>query len=273
MLHVSALYIYPIKSLSGLAVNQALVTERGLQHDRRWMLVDSDNRFLSQREIAQLALFKVTIIHNGLAVTYSPTNSSLQIPFQPLNTQLFEVTVWDDTCLAQRVSDEADTWFSHILGIPCKLVYMPDDTLRQVDLKYADDGMITSFADAFPLMMISQASLDDLSAKVGFPIPMNRFRPNLVYTGGKPYSEDELASFSINHIKFYGVKLCARCPIPGIDQDTAISGKEPIKTLAFYRRRQNKIYLGQNLIHEGTGILRVGDMLEILEVKDAAIFD
>jgi uncharacterized protein YcbX len=273
MLQVSALYVYPIKSLGGIPVNEALLTERGLQYDRRWMLVDSDNRFLSQREIAQMALFKITITSSGLTVTYSPTNSSLQISFQPLNTQLFEVTVWDDTCLAQQVSDEADNWFSNILGIPCKLVYMPDDTLRQVDPKYADDGMITSFADAFPLMMISQASLDDLSAKVGAPIPMNRFRPNLVYTGGRPYSEDELASFSINGINFYGVKLCARCPIPGIDQDTAISGKEPIKTLASYRRRQNKIYFGQNLIHEGTGVLRVGDTLKVLYIKDAVVFD
>ena len=273
MLQVSALYVYPIKSLGGIAVKEALLTERGLQYDRRWMLIDSDNRFLSQREIARMALFKVAITGNGLSVTYSPTNSSLQIPFQPLHTQLFEVTVWEDTCLAQRVSAEADTWFSNILGMPCKLVYMPDDTLRQVDPNYAGEGMVTSFADAFPLMMISQASLDDLSAKVGAPIPMNRFRPNLVYTGGQPYSEDELASFSINNINFYGVKLCARCPIPGIDQDTAVGGKEPIKTLSSYRRRQNKIYFGQNLIHEGTGILRVGDALEILEVKDAVAFD
>jgi len=273
MLQVSALYIYPIKSLGGIAVDEALVTERGLQHDRRWMLVDNNNRFLSQREIAQMALFKVAVTRGGLSVTYTPANSSLKIPFQPLHPQLFEVTVWDDICLVQRVSEEADTWFSNMLGIPCRLVYMPGDTRRQVDPNYASYGMITSFADAFPLMMISQASLDDLSARVGSPIPMNRFRPNMVYTGGKPYSEDELASFSINNINFHGVKLCARCPIPGIDQDTAISGKEPIKTLASYRRRQNKIYFGQNLVHEGTGILRVGDALKILEVKNAVMFD
>lgn len=273
MLQVSALYIYPIKSLGGMAVNEALLTERGLQHDRRWMLIDSDNRFLSQREIAQMALFKVAITGNGLSVTYAPTNSSLQIPFQPLHDQPFEVTVWDDTCLAQRVSDEADSWFSRILGIPCRLVYMPDDTLRQVDLNYANEGMVTSFADAFPLMMISQASLDDLSSRIGSAIPMNRFRPNLVYTGGEPYSEDELASFNINGICFYGVKLCARCPIPGIDQDTAVSGKEPIKTLASYRRRQNKIYFGQNLVYEGTGILRIRDVMEVLSVKEAVGFD
>lgn len=273
MLHLSALYIYPIKSLGGIAVSEALVTRRGLQHDRRWMLIDQNNRFLSQREIAQMALFKAAVTSSGLAVTYTPTNSSLQIPFQPLHAQLFEVTVWDDTCLAQRVSDEADNWFSQLLRIPCRLVYMPDDTRRQVDLKYAQQGIITSFADAFPMLMISQASLDDLSSRVGSNIPMNRFRPNLVYTGGKPYSEDELASFRINSINFYGVKLCARCPVPGIDQETAISGKEPIKTLASYRRKQNKIYFGQNLIHEGTGILRIGDKLEVLSVKNVVAFD
>lgn len=273
MLQVSALYIYPIKSLGGIAVDKAVITERGLQYDRRWMLVDDNNRFLSQREIARMALFKVAVTPTGLSVNYSPTNARLQVPFKPLYNQLVEVSVWDDTCQGQFVSDEANQWFSNILGIPCSLVYMPDDTLRQVDPDYAGPGTITSFSDAFPLLLISQASLDDLSAKIGSPIPMNRFRPNIVYSGGTPYSEDQLASFRINNINFYGVKLCARCPIPGIDQDTAISGKEPIKTLASYRRRQNKIYFGQNLLHQGSGTLKIGDTLEVLSVKDAVVFD
>lgn len=273
MFQVSGLYIYPIKSLGGIAVSEAMVTERGLHYDRRWMLVDNNNRFLSQREIARMALFKVNITSSGLNVTYTPTKANLQIPFKPTYKQLIEVVVWDDTCLGQYVSDEANNWFTNILGISCSLVYMPDATLRQVDPKYASNGTITSFADAFPLMMIGQASLDDLAHKVGQPIPMNRFRPNIVYTGGKPYFEDELVSFRINNINFEGVKLCARCPIPGIDQDTAISGKEPIKTLASYRRRQNKIYFGQNLVHQGAGILKLGDAIEVLSMKAAVLFD
>lgn len=273
MLQLSGLFIYPVKSLGGIAVNEAVVTQRGLEHDRRWMLIDAGKRFLSQRELPQMALFKVAIGQTGLNVTYTPTKAGLHVPFQPLTNRFTEVSVWDDVCTGQYVSPEADHWFSNLLGIPCSLVYMPDDTHRAVDLKYAPEGHITSFADAYPFLMISQASLDDLSGRIGCAVPINRFRPNIVYTGGQPYFEDKLARFTINSIDFYGVKLCARCPVPGIDQDTAIRGKEPIKTLASYRRRQNKIYFGQNLIHRGTGILRVGDNIARVQTKEAAIFD
>lgn len=273
MLKISGLFIYPVKSLGGIAVSEAVITARGLEYDRRWMLIDSNNRFLSQREFPKMALLKVALTDSGLRVTYSPANTHIDIPFEPQTNELTEVSVWDDVCAGQYVSKEADKWFSNILGIPCSLVYMPDETLRQVDPRYATEGMITSFADAFPMLLIGQASLDDLSSRVGWNVPMNRFRPNMVYTGGNPYTEDELAHFAIGDIHFYGIKLCARCPIPGIDQDTAISGKEPIRTLASYRRRQNKIYFGQNLIHKGNGIIKLGDELEVLEIKDAALFD
>jgi uncharacterized protein YcbX len=273
MLQISDLFIYPIKSLGGIAVNEAVVTDRGFAYDRRWMLIDSHNRFLSQRQIPKMALLKVAFTATGLSITYAPVNTNIEIPFESQTSQFAEVSVWDDVCTGQYVSQEADEWFSNILNIPCRLVFMPDETLRQVDRKYAAEGMITSFADAFPMLLISQASLDDLSRRVGWPVSMNRFRPNIVYTGGNPYAEDELAHFTIGNIDFYGVKLCARCPIPGIDQDTAISGKEPIKTLSAYRRRQNKIYFGQNLIHSGTGVLKLGDTLQVLEVKDAGEFD
>lgn len=254
-------------------MQQAAVTDRGFEHDRRWMLVDENNRFLSQRTMPKMALFKVSILPAGLQVIYRPTNAVLLVPFKPLSQTLFEVSVWDDICLAQPVSDKAGKWFSDILGINCQLVYMPDDIQRIVNPRYAHEKTLTSFSDAYPFMLIGQASLDDLNKRVGASFPMNRFRPNIVFTGGEAYAEDKLAHFTINHIHFHGVKLCIRCPIPGIDQDTGISGKEPLKTLANYRRKANNVYFGQNLVHTGQGVIRLGDELNILGVKNAMVFD
>lgn len=273
MLRVSQLYIYPVKSLGGIALDNALVTDRGLEHDRRWMLVDENNRFLSQRELPQMTLFKPSLHSKGISFTYTQDQSSYLIPFQP-ETGIFDTfTVWDDNMTGQYVSAAADEWFTAKLGINCRLIYMPDNSLRQIDPRYAKPGMVTSFADAYPFLLIGQASLDDLSNRVGHEIPMNRFRPNIVFTGGESFAEDELAHFSINNIHFYGVKLCARCPVPGIDQNTAQRHKEPLKTLAGFRRRMNKIYFGQNLTHVGEGVIAVGDEMEILKVKDATVFD
>jgi len=273
MLQISALYIYPIKSLGGIAVSSAQITDRGLQHDRRWMLIDSSNRFISQREHPEMALLRPAITAEGLVVTNLIDHSTLIIPYQPLTDEFTEVTVWDDTTSGQLVSDVADEWFSRVLGEPCRLVYMPDHIHRGVDTNYAPEGKITSFSDAYPFLVISQASIDDLSERTGQPIPMDRFRPNIVFTGGTAYMEDEMAHFTVGDIHFYGVKICARCPIPGIDQNTAQRGKEPLRTMAGYRRKNNKVYLGQNLIHSGDGSLQVGDEITVLEMKPVAVFE
>ena len=273
MLKVSALYIYPVKSLGGIAVNNAKVTDRGLEYDRRWMLIDADNRFLSQRELPKMALLKTGITANGISITDTATGSQFLIPFKPLTDTLLQVTVWDDTCTAQLVSPIADEWFSQALAKPCRLVYMPNDSLRPVDPRYAAEDKLTSFSDAYPFLLISQASIDDLSERAATPIPIDRFRPNIVYTGGNAYSEDELAHFTLNGIDLYGVKLCARCPVPGIDQQTAQRVKEPLKTLNSYRRMRNKVWLGQNLIHQGEGIINVGDVINVVKLKEPAVFD
>ncbi len=262
MLTVSALYIYPIKSLAGIKLDVAEVTDRGLKHDRRWMLIDENNRFLSQREVATMALLKTQIGDQYLQVTYN--GSSINIPFLSHNKELIEVEIWDDVCKAQLVDTEIDEWFSKILSIPCRLVYMPDESLRITDPRYAPDGSITSFADAYPFLMISQASLNDLNTRLDEQIPMNRFRPNIVIEGVQPYQEDTINELIINNIKFNGVKLCARCNVPTINQETAKAGKEPSKTMAGYRLKNKKIYFGQNLIHHNIGYISVGDELNVL---------
>ncbi|RFZ84589.1 MOSC domain-containing protein [Mucilaginibacter terrenus] len=265
MLNISGLYIYPIKSLGGIKVNSAVLTDRGLEHDRRWMLVDENNRFLSQRENIQMALLKASLVSDGIKVTYTPEGTSVVIPFKPITQTPVDVTIWDDKCMAHLVSTELDTWFSSKLGIDSRLVYMPDDSLRQTDLRYTDEGAITSFSDAYPMLIIGQSSLDDLNNRLDEPLPMDRFRPNIVFTGGEPYSEDMMKHIRINGIDLFGVKLCARCVMTTVDQVTGQKGKEPLKTLAKYRLRNNKIYFGQNLVYLGNGKLNVGDELQVIE--------
>lgn len=268
MLTVSELYVYPIKSLGGIALNSATLTDRGFEHDRRWMLVDDNNRFLTQREVNTMALLKVLMTEDGLLIQNSQApGAELLIPFQPVTSDTMIVTVWSNQCRAQRVSDVADAWFSKQLGISCKLVYMPDSTHRFVDSRYAHHKEVTSFSDGYPLLLIGQASLDDLNSRLPAPLPMNRFRPNIVFNGGTPFLEDVMKHFEINGISFFSVKPCARCVITTIDQQTAKKAKEPLTTLSSYRMKNNKIYFGQNLLYESTGVITLGDAITIYEQK------
>jgi uncharacterized protein YcbX len=264
MLQVSELFIYPIKSLGGISVQNAVVTSRGLQHDRRWMLVNEHGHFITQREFPQMALLKATVEAIGIVVYHHHSTGPILIPFNDDRKPLQQFAVWDDTCMGQYVSEEFDEWFSEALNMQCRLVYMPDDSEREVDQRYAKPGMITSFADAYPFLLIGQSSLDDLNKRMAQPLPMNRFRPNIVFTGGDAYSEDLMNQITIAGLTFYGAKLCARCVLTTIDQQTAMKAKEPLKTLASYRMKNNKIMFGQNLVHENTGIISVGDELNVL---------
>jgi uncharacterized protein YcbX len=268
MLKVSALFIYPVKSLGGIAVNSAQVTDRGFQYDRRWLLVDAENRFITQREFPEMALFQTSITSAGLKIRNRKNDSELSIPFQPQTTAEITVQIWNDSCQALVVSDDVNAWFSEAFSFSCKLVYMPDKTQRLVDESYAKNNEINSFSDAFPFLMIGESSLEDLNRRLTESLPMNRFRPNIVFSGADPYAEDSMRHFTINGIDFYGVKLCARCPIPTINQDNAIKGQEPLRTLASYRQRDNKIYFGQDLLHRGSGVISIGDEIMIHETAN-----
>ncbi|MBO9200975.1 MULTISPECIES: MOSC domain-containing protein [Niastella] len=266
MLTVSELYIYPIKSLGGISLNSATLTDRGFEYDRRWMLVDDNNQFITQREVNAMALLKVQITEQGLLIQNSRVKGEeLLVPFEPTTNETSMVTVWSNHCRAQRVSAEADTWFSKQLGMSCKLMYMPNSTNRFVDGRYAHNKEITSFSDAFPLLLIGQASLDDLNNRLTDPLPMNRFRPNLVFTGGTAFMEDDMKQFTINGITFFGAKPCARCVITTIDQQSGAKAKEPLKTLSTYRMKNNKVLFGQNLLYKGNGIISVGNTITIHE--------
>jgi uncharacterized protein YcbX len=265
MLTVSELYIYPIKSLGGIPLDSAALTDRGFAYDRRWMLVDTENRFLTQRELPKMSLLQVQLREDGLLIQHKLLGDSVQVPFKPAGASC-TVTVWDDICEAQYVDGTADAWFSRMLSLPCRLVYMPESSQRKVDLNYAQGDEITSFSDGYPLLLIGQASLDDLNSRLPQAIAMERFRPNIVFTGGTPYQEDEMTAFNIAGITFYGVKPCARCVIPTIDLSTGEKGKEPLKTLSGYRQRNKKIYFGQNLLFRNAGgaHISVGDEITLL---------
>ncbi|MEO8414557.1 MAG: MOSC N-terminal beta barrel domain-containing protein [Ginsengibacter sp.] len=265
MLTVSELFIYPVKSLGGIPVSSAMVTDRGFQFDRRWMLVDINNRFITQRDLPVMALLRVEFGNLGLTAYHKKNNTErINIPLLPETNETATVTIFDDNCKAAFVSKNVDEWFSQMLSTNCRLVYMPDSTNRPVDENYADDDEHTTFTDGFPYVMIGQASLDDLNGRLREHVPINRFRPNIVFTGGKPYEEDQLGHFIINNINFYGIKLCARCVITTVNQENAYKSVEPLKTLATYRLKNNKIYFGQNLLAKDVGTINIGNQIDIV---------
>ena len=273
MLSISQLFIYPIKSVGGIAVNSAVVTGRGLQNDRRYMLVDMDGLFLTQRQHPSMALLRTAIEANELIVWHKDhISEKLRMPLVPEDSlATATVKVWDDYCEAQYVSDEADKWFSDKIESPCRLLYMPESTKRKVDPVYALNNDITSFTDGYPVLLIGQSSLDDLNSRMEEALPMDRFRPGIVMTGGQAFEEDAMEQFSINGINFYGVKLCARCTITTTNQETGVTGKEPLKTLAKYRMANNKVYFGQNVLCGGKGEIKVGDVISLIKVKSSFI--
>jgi hypothetical protein len=260
---LSELNIYPIKSARGVSLTSARVVDRGLQHDRRWMVVDDRNKFLTQRTLPRMALMEVKVRTDHLAVS-APGMEELTIPFEVQDPDLLQVQVWDDLVEAESVGGEAGRWLSRFLGSPCKLVHMPDHSLRSVKPKHSRGKVLVGFADAFPFLLISEASLSDLNARLERPVPMNRFRPNLVVRGCKPFEEDEWKGIQISSVTFKIAKSCSRCAVPMVDQNTGIRGKEPIRTLETFRLRDGKVLFGQNVIHGGTGVLAVGDLVHVV---------
>jgi uncharacterized protein YcbX len=282
---VSELYIYPIKSLGGISVDEAIVEGKGFRHDRRFMLVEPTNDgepwpFITQRTYPQMALIDVAIENANsdeaqLRVWHRqrPENV-LVLPLVPSHGQTKEsvrVSIWDSHDVpAITVSDEADRWFSKALGLTCRLVYMPKTTNRIIDQKYARPEDAVSFADGYPYLLISQSSLDELNRRLPEPVEMRRFRPNIVVNGAQPNEEDAWQQFQIGDTDFYGVKPCARCVLTTIDLETAQKGKEPLQTLATYRRWNKKILLGQNVLTNPSamGLLRVGQSVTIVSRQE-----
>jgi uncharacterized protein YcbX len=248
-MYLQDIYIYPIKSLGGISVDEACTEERGLQYDRRWMLVDKQGRFLSQRSHPEMALLQVVLEENGFRVFRKQNrDKNILIPFEPRSSKMIPVQIWDDDVEGQLVDIEISRWFSSQLSTECELVYMPSNVRREVDPDYAVNQETVSFADGMPYLLIGQASLEDLNNRLDEPVPMNRFRPNLVFAGGDPYLEDEWEELLVGETLFRMVKPCARCVITTTDQENGVRGKEPLQTLSSYRKVNNKVLFGQNMV-------------------------
>lgn len=266
---VSALYTYPIKSCAGISHERIMLGSRGPIHDREWMVVDSSGMFITQREIPRMALIKPVLDSGGMTVN-APDMPTLRVPYSSQNHERHCVTVWRFQGEAEDAGKEAANWFSQFLCVGARLVRMPDDVKRLTSTDYTDEAGEVGFADAYPLLFISKASLADLNDRLvergKSPVPMNRFRPNVVLSGCEPFAEDGWKQVTISGIRFDVVKPCARCAITTVDQSMGEPPdvREPLATLATYRRGANGgAMFGQNVIHRGTGMLSVGDAIEI----------
>ena len=272
MPQLSDIYIYPVKSLGGIRLDKSEVTDRGLKYDRRWMLIDENNRFISQREHPKLAIFSTELFTSFLRITDTRVMSGVLVILKPQPSHVVnfvKVTVWDDEVTAWEISKIANNFLTKALGIPVRLVYMPDESHRKTEVDYSLSGdEITSFSDGYPILVIGQNSLDDLNNKLAEPITINRFRPNFVFTGGQAFEEEEWHEFKVENLRFFGVKPCARCVMTTIDPQTGEQkGKEPLLTLNKYRKAGNKILFGQNVLISQTGSVSVGDNIEVISRK------
>lgn len=275
IMYISELNIYPIKSLKGISLSESLIEQKGLRFDRRRLLVDGKNEFLTQREFPKMATLAVEVIENGLRI--SDGDKFLEIPFEPPEKVQATVKIWSSRVRALVYENEINRWFGEVLQTDCKLVLMPEESIRKVNYFYAvhkDDAV--SFADGYPFLLIGENSLNDLNARLETGVPMNRFRPNFVVAGSEPFDEDDWKKIKIGDAVFHVVKPCGRCVITTIDQERgSFAGKEPLKTLATYRipnrSVKRKINFGQNLIAETVGVkIKVGDKVEVLERKKSA---
>ena len=271
---LSEIWIYPIKSLGGIRLPEAVLTERGLQWDRRWMLLDEHGQFMTQRQIPAMALLQVSLHSTHLEITHRKKSiSPLTVPLEkPKSAEVVLAPIWEDQSKAAVVSAEADKWFSKALARRCHLVFMPDDGQRTATGKTSGRQQKVSFADGYPILMTGQASLDNLNSRLAEAIPMNRFRPNLVFSGGTPFEEDSWHAFRLGGKQFWAEKPCARCVVTTIEQESGRKrNKEPLATLSTYRKWDNKLLFGQNLLYEAEGTIQPGDQILVETYKEAPL--
>lgn len=264
---ISQLFIYPLKSAAGISIDDMPLDALGPKDDRRWMLVDDNGRFISQRTHPRLCQLNTALSANGLTLS---TNDGLALEAPRGGGSEMAVTVWRDQILAQDCGEVPARELSAWLNKACRLVYMPDDCLRQVDIDYAAPGRRVGFADGFPLLLISEASLEAFNRHLPTGIEMKRFRPNLVVKGCEPYAEDSWSGVRAGDLQLDIVKPCSRCIIPAVNPVTTEKEQAVIDALNRYRRRGTATYFGQNVLHSGVGQLHVGQSITAMIAGEAA---
>ncbi|MGW3014222.1 MOSC domain-containing protein [Streptomyces sp. NPDC001219] len=268
---LQSIRLYPVKSIAGVCPGEAVVEPWGLAGDRRWLLVDAAGRQLTQRQQPALSLARAEWLPGGALGLTAPGRKPLTVAV-PAPGETVPVEVWADEVEAVPAGPEADEWFSGYLGVACRLVHLDaPERRRPVDPAYSAPGDTVSFADGFPLLLTTVSSLDALNSLIAQgdhadegPLPMNRFRPNVVVDGTAPWAEDDWQRVRIGEVVFDVAKPCSRCVVTTTDQLTAERGKEPLRTLARHRRFGDRLVFGQNLIPRGAGTIRIGDPFEIL---------
>lgn len=261
-MHLTEIFIYPIKSCRGLRVDVTRLDRFGPRWDRRWMVVTPEGEMLTQREFSGLALIEVALLEQGLRMAFSGSRFDVAYPTE--TDHQLTVRVWDDLVTAIDAGDGPANWLSDVLKKRCRLVFMPESCFRRVDGAYASAGESVGFADGFPLLLISQPSLDNLNERLDVAVPMNRFRPNLVVSGCDPFAEDDWQRIRIGALEFDVAKACSRCVMPSIIQETAERDPQINRVLAGFRRFQGQILFGQNLLYQREGEISVGDSVEVL---------
>ena len=265
-MHVSQLYLHPVKSLGGIPVEQFEIDRFGPYLDRRWLVVDENGHFMTQRQYAAMAQVRTALSADGQVTLSAP--GCVPVSFCAAHYHggvPVQVTIWRDRCDAVTGPAHVDVWLSQYLGVTCRLVHMPENSHRLVDPAYAESGETVSFADGFPLLLISEESLQDLNRRMSIDVGMERFRPNLVVKGTTPFGEDDWRRIRVGDMTFTVAKPCSRCAIPTIDPVTAQKQPEVFKTLKSFRGRDGAVYFGQNLLPEGAGMIRVGDAVQVLD--------
>ena len=263
--NLSQINIYPVKSLSGIPLDKSNVEERGLQYDRRWMIVNSENIFITQRLFPKMVLIDVSIRNGKLIFRHRNNNiEPLEISLTEYPEKKISVNIWEDNCEALEYNKEVNNWFSEAINTKCKLVYMPNTTERKTSLKHFSESKKVSFADGYPYLIIGEASLNFLNSKLDSKVVMSQFRPSLVFSGGVEHEEDNWKNIKIGDIEFSIGKPCARCVITTIDPQSGVKNKEPLATLSKYRNFGGKVMFGQNAISHTKGIVKLGDKIKLL---------
>lgn len=270
---LSRIRIYPVKSLRGVDREIWELDQFGLRYDRRWMIVDPDGNFMTRRDHPEMARIELELGGDSIQLM-APQRTAVSFPLEPEPAAAEGVVIWGEKLAARPASEDASRWLSEFLRTPCRLVYMPEETVRPIEAEYTEGPRRTAFTDGFPLLLLSEESMAELNRRLPSPLGIERFRPNLVVKDvGEPHAEDTWRRIRLGHVEMRVVKPCSRCVITATHPETGDRGKEPLRTLATYRQRDGNVWFGQNVIHAGSDTIRVRDGIQVLESVDAPTFD
>ncbi|ARU56564.1 Fe-S protein [Oleiphilus messinensis] len=261
-MQVTGLNRFPVKSLAAIESEAVEIDSFGVKGDRRWMMVDEQGKFITQRQKPELSLISVNEVGHEIQITLPGGMRSVTL--SPEEVAVSErVTVWSDQVNALVYQGDANHILSDYLDAPVRFVYMPETTFRQVDRTYFAADQRVSFADGFPLLLLNEASLAELNGRLSTPVPISRFRGNIIIDGVEAFEEDGWKSIQIGDLQFDLVKPCSRCVMTTVDSSTGKKGREPLMTLSTYRKNDYGICFGQNMVQRGTGVIRLGDRVEV----------